>query len=164
MESFWGAPIQNISAKLFSIKDEFEGPELILPGGYRDILDQWVSSLIVNKLTCMILFSLQISYTFYSIMAYSYASYLTFSIIEGDDGEPALDIHLGQEVTTIEIDDITEQAVISTSSGDTFLADSVIITVPLGILKQGNIIFSPALPQEKINSIESLGTYSMLRW
>ena len=110
----------------------------------------------------MILFSLQNSYTFYSIMAYSYASYLTFSIIEGDDGEPALDIHLGQEVTAIEIDDITEQAVISTSSGDTFLADSVIITVPLGILKQGNIIFSPALPQEKINSIESLGTYSML--
>ena len=92
-------------------------------------------------------------------MAYWYASYLTFSIIEGDDGEPALDIHLGQEVTAIEIDDITEQAVISTSSGDTFLADSVIITVPPF---QGNIIFSPALPQEKINSIESLGTYSML--
>ena len=40
VESFWGAPIQNISAKLFSIKDEFEGPELILPGGYMDILDQ----------------------------------------------------------------------------------------------------------------------------
>ena len=40
VESFWGAPIQNISAKLFSIKDEFEGPELILPGGYKDILDQ----------------------------------------------------------------------------------------------------------------------------
>ena len=40
VESFWGAPIQNISAKLYSTKDEYEGPELILPGGYKDILDQ----------------------------------------------------------------------------------------------------------------------------
>ena len=84
--------------------------------------------------------------------------HLTFSIIEGEGGEPAVDICLGREVTAIEIDDITEQAVITTSSGDTFLADSVIVTVPLGVLKQGNIIFSPPLPEDKINSIKSLGT------
>ena len=106
-------------------------------------------------------FSLQDSYTSYSTIAYFEHS-STFSIVYGEDGEPALDIRLGQEVTVIEIDDITEQAVITTSSGDTFLADSVIVTVPLGILKQGSITFSPTLPQEKINSIESLGTYSVL--
>ena len=82
---------------------------------------------------------------------------MSHSIIEGEDDEPALDIRLGQEVTVIEIDDITEQAVITTSSGDTFLADSVIVTVSLGILKADTIQFSPPLPGEKITSINKLG-------
>ena len=84
------------------------------------------------------------------------------SIIDGDDGEPALDIHLGQEVTAIEIDDITEQAVITTSSGDTFLADSVIVTVPLGVLKADIIQFSPLLPEEKMTSIYKIGKMNLI--
>ena len=77
--------------------------------------------------------------------------------MEGGDGEPEIDIRLGQEVTVIEIDDITEQAVITTSSRDTFLADSVIVTVPLGVLKSDTIQFSPPLPEEKITSINKVG-------
>ena len=80
--------------------------------------------------------------------------------MEGDPGEPTLDIRLGQQVTTIDIDAVTEKAVIATASGDTFIADSVIVTVPLGVLKDGTIQFSPPLPEEKTRSIEDLGKIS----
>ena len=69
--------------------------------------------------------------------------------------EPTLDIHVGQQVTAIDID-----VVIATASGDTFIADSVIVTVPLGVLKDGTIRFSPPLPKEKTRSIEDLGKIS----
>ena len=104
--------------------------------------------------------SIQILVNIFSILFYSHilkCFHSTFSVIEGENGEPHIDIRLGHAVRAIEIDDITEQAVITTSSGDTFFADSVIVTVPLGVLKQGNITFSPPLPQNKINSIKSLG-------
>ncbi|MBX3002096.1 MAG: FAD-dependent oxidoreductase, partial [Caldilineaceae bacterium] len=37
------------------------------------------------------------------------------------------------------------------------LCDRAVITVPLGVLKAGNIIFSPALPAEKSAAIERIG-------
>ena len=35
--------------------------------------------------------------------------------------------------------------------------DRVIVTVPLGVLKSGDIVFNPALPSDKLNSISALG-------
>lgn len=38
-----------------------------------------------------------------------------------------------------------------------YIADSVIITLPLGVLKSNTVVFVPALPAEKQHAIESLG-------
>lgn len=46
---------------------------------------------------------------------------------------------------------------IKTSKGD-FDGDRVIITVPLGVLKSGDITFNPALPADKLKSISVLGS------
>ncbi|CDW88257.1 amine oxidase [Stylonychia lemnae] len=46
---------------------------------------------------------------------------------------------------------------ISTQSGATYECDKVIVTVPLGVLKNNIITFTPALPSGKQSSINSLG-------
>lgn len=38
-----------------------------------------------------------------------------------------------------------------------FRADAVLVTVPLGVLKKGDIRFSPALPQRKRSAVSRLG-------
>lgn len=48
------------------------------------------------------------------------------------------------------------QVKISTNQGY-FEADAVIVTVPLGVLKNNNIIFEPALPPTKLEAIQRLG-------
>ena len=47
----------------------------------------------------------------------------------------------------------------STESGCSsyFKADAVIISVPLGVLKSGNITFQPSLPEWKQQAINNLG-------
>ncbi len=42
-------------------------------------------------------------------------------------------------------------------ANQTYEADKVIVTVPLSILKEGSIAFNPALPEEKLLAMESLG-------
>ena len=46
---------------------------------------------------------------------------------------------------------------VQTSGGDTFRADKVIVTVPLGLLKADGIAFRPPLPEKKLDAIRSLG-------
>lgn len=46
---------------------------------------------------------------------------------------------------------------VSTGSGDSYLCDAVLITVPLSILKSGEIGFQPALPADKQMAIENIG-------
>lgn len=46
---------------------------------------------------------------------------------------------------------------ISTSNGNEFVGDAVLITVPLGCLKAQTIKFSPSLPDWKLSSIDRLG-------
>jgi monoamine oxidase len=49
------------------------------------------------------------------------------------------------------------------SPGEVFLDadeapfDAVIVTLPLGVLKSGSVVFSPELPQDKRNAIDNLG-------
>uniref|UniRef100_A0A0D9XLT8 SWIRM domain-containing protein n=1 Tax=Leersia perrieri TaxID=77586 RepID=A0A0D9XLT8_9ORYZ len=46
---------------------------------------------------------------------------------------------------------------VSTSNGNEFVGDAVLITVPLGCLKTQTIKFSPSLPDWKLSSIDRLG-------
>ncbi|GMH13939.1 hypothetical protein Nepgr_015780 [Nepenthes gracilis] len=75
-----------------------------------------------------------------------------------------LSIKLNQVVThisygkdTASADDGGYQVKVSTSNGNQFMGDAVLITVPLGCLKAGSIKFSPPLPQWKHASIQRLG-------
>jgi len=49
---------------------------------------------------------------------------------------------------------------ISTNKGE-YSGDRVIVTVPLGVLKAGDITFSPALPSDKLSAISGLGSGSL---
>lgn len=67
-----------------------------------------------------------------------------------------LDIRLDQTVTEVRWDENGVEVVLQT--GQTFSADDVVITVPLGVLKSGAIRFSPELPTDKREAIDRLGT------
>lgn len=68
-----------------------------------------------------------------------------------------IDIRLRQEVTSVTYDTRSKVAVLTTSTGTRFTATTVIVTVPLGVLKSKSIAFTPALPKRLAGSIETLG-------
>lgn len=76
-----------------------------------------------------------------------------------------LHIHLNHVVTEVTYGTrdyggdvgLQNEVKVSTSSGGEFVADAVLITVPLGCLKANTISFSPKLPEWKLSSIERLG-------
>lgn len=65
-----------------------------------------------------------------------------------------LNIQLNQRVTKV---DYSGSKVKVTHNGTITEADYVIVTVPLGVLKTGNIQFSPNLPTAKQNAIQKVG-------
>ncbi|KAK9713904.1 hypothetical protein RND81_06G058100 [Saponaria officinalis] len=76
-----------------------------------------------------------------------------------------LPIYLNQVVSDISYgvtdlgitDNCSYKVKVSTSNGDEFFGDAVLITVPLGCLKADSIKFSPPLPQWKHSAIQRLG-------
>ncbi|GAB4457283.1 MAG: NAD(P)/FAD-dependent oxidoreductase [Bacteroidia bacterium] len=64
-------------------------------------------------------------------------------------------ILLNTVVTKIDYSQSTIQ--ITDSNGSTYYADKVIITVPISILKSGDIEFIPSLPSEKIAAFSKIG-------
>lgn len=76
-----------------------------------------------------------------------------------------LDVRLNERVT--KIDYSTEKATVTTQK-QTYEADYVIVTVPLGVLKKGVVSFNPALPTSKQNAIEKIGMSAVnkffLKW
>ena len=71
-----------------------------------------------------------------------------------------LDIRLGQPVTSIEV---TDAAVEVTTDGGRLSADRAIVTLPLGVLKAGDVTFRPALPGAVADAIGRLGMGSFLK-
>jgi hypothetical protein len=49
------------------------------------------------------------------------------------------------------------QVLVNCADGSVFSADKILITVPLPILKNNEIAFTPALPESKLNAIETIG-------
>ncbi|KAI3989115.1 hypothetical protein MKX01_033151 [Papaver californicum] len=73
-----------------------------------------------------------------------------------------IQIHLNHVVTEIsyssaETEEQRRSVKVSTCTGNEFVAEAVLITVPLGCLKAEAIKFSPALPEWKSSSIQRLG-------
>lgn len=65
-----------------------------------------------------------------------------------------LTVRLDHVVTEIHHDETTVR--ITTNNGS-FTADRAIVTLPLGVLQQGNVKFDPPLPSRKTGAIERLG-------
>ena len=65
-----------------------------------------------------------------------------------------LSVQLNQRVSKI---DYLDTKIKITHNGTVTEVDYVIVTVPLGVLKSGNIEFIPALPSTKQNAIEKVG-------
>ena len=66
-----------------------------------------------------------------------------------------LDIRLNTVVTAVTYDN---QGVTITTSNGEYIADRAVITVPIGVLRSGDIQFSPALPQSKLDAINLIGS------
>lgn len=77
-----------------------------------------------------------------------------------------LDIHPNEEVTRIAY--LEDTVTVTCSSGKNYYGDYVLLTLPLGVLKQGNIHFVPALPSVKQQAISNMqvGTVNkfLLEW
>ena len=66
-----------------------------------------------------------------------------------------LQVYLSTTVTGIAHDD--DSVSVRLGTGESLTADRVIVTVPLGVLKEGAIEFSPALPDSHTTAIAALG-------
>ena len=66
-----------------------------------------------------------------------------------------LDCYLSDEV--LKIDHTGEEILVHTKSGNIHRADAAICTLPLGVLKNGNVRFEPPLPSSKTKAINALG-------
>lgn len=66
-----------------------------------------------------------------------------------------LDIRLNHRVNSVKRGGHSIQ--ITTDNGNSFLADAVVITVPLAVLKAGKIHFEPSLPEWKVSAINDIG-------
>ncbi|MEV0415982.1 NAD(P)/FAD-dependent oxidoreductase [Streptomyces sp. NPDC050448] len=65
-----------------------------------------------------------------------------------------LAIRLGQQVENI---DWNSRGVTVRTTKDTFHADQVVVTLPLGVLQSGTVTFGPGLPPTKRTAIDGLG-------
>ncbi|KRY41082.1 Lysine-specific histone demethylase 1B [Trichinella spiralis] len=74
---------------------------------------------------------------------------ITDQLVEG------LDVRYCKKV--VSIDYSSEQVKVCTADEETFICDKVIVTVPLAVLKKECIEFLPALPDNKLKAISTLG-------
>lgn len=79
---------------------------------------------------------------------------------EGYDAVPArlargLDIRLGAVVTAVSLSG--KGTMVRLADGQVVYADRIVVTAPLGVLKEGSISFEPGLPRGHREAIERLG-------
>lgn len=65
------------------------------------------------------------------------------------------DIRFGQAVVRVSYD--RDGVRVKTAQGQEWAARKLILTVPLGILKKGTMVFDPPLPKEKVEAIGRIG-------
>lgn len=105
-----GAGSDEINVSAYLLQDDYDGPELVFPGGYAGVFDA---------------------------LAGDYA------------------VRLGQSVRQVRWDD--GGAWLALQTGGELRFDAIVVTVPLGVLKRGDIAFVPGLPDSKQSAIGRLG-------
>ena len=71
-----------------------------------------------------------------------------------------IDVRFGTEVSSISYEpkgNSEGPAKVTCANGNIFEADQVVLTIPLGVIKEGNIKISPPLPEWKTGAIDRLG-------
>ena len=68
-----------------------------------------------------------------------------------------LDVRQGKPVVSVRYRTDVDSVEVMTKDGESFWADAVIVTVPLGVLKADSIAFDPPLPEWKQEAINRLG-------
>jgi monoamine oxidase len=71
-----------------------------------------------------------------------------------------LDIHYDCTVSAIEYN---EESVSVVTGDSKYVGASCICTLPLGVLKAGKVLFSPQLPQSKVDSINKIGMGQIIK-
>jgi monoamine oxidase len=66
-----------------------------------------------------------------------------------------LDIRLGGAVTTVAVDD--RGVTVGTADGESVEGTHVVVAVPLGVLKEGGLQFSPSLPDDRRAAVDRVG-------
>ncbi|HEX9260371.1 MAG TPA: FAD-dependent oxidoreductase [Acidimicrobiales bacterium] len=67
-----------------------------------------------------------------------------------------LDVRLGFRVTEVDLTDPALARVVI-DDGTVLLAEAVLVTLPIGVLKAGSVCFNPPLPEHKQSAIDRLG-------
>ncbi len=75
--------------------------------------------------------------------------------------EEASQVLLGRVVT--EVDWRGPEVLVTTRGGERFTAEQVILTVPLPVLRDGDIAFKPPLPADKLHATRRIGVGPMLK-
>ncbi len=148
---------KDISARALTTNDSFPGNDVVFPGGMGALCDVLAEDLGIRSLysagftrdTTQNLpkiyfntFATKISYDADKVFVY------TNSTSNIDPKRSCVACHAGENASTLD-------------SLQVLSADKVIVAVPLGILKNQNIVFEPALTSDKINAINSLGIGTM---
>jgi len=128
----------DISARALTTNDSFPGEDVVFPNGMAQLTDVLADSLEIKYNT----FVSKISYETDKVFVY------TTKTQDIDPNRSCNACHSNSNASIID-------------SVDVLLADKVIVALPLGMLKSNNVVFEPALPDEKLTAIDSLGIGTM---
>lgn len=76
-----------------------------------------------------------------------------------ENSEESLGVHLDSQVSSVLSGDFNATVILN--NGTTLSSQYVINTVPLGVVKEGSIRFTPSLPTETIHAIQRIGFESI---
>ena len=148
---------KDISARALTTNDSFPGNDVIFPGGMGALCDVLAEELGISSSDSTGLkhsptqdlpeihfntFVTKISYNADKVFVY------TNSTSNVDPKRSCVACHSSENASPLD-------------SLQVLSADKVIVAVPLGILKNKNIVFDPALPDDKVSAINSLGIGTM---
>lgn len=129
-QSYYACNWETTSVGSMAVDKEFEGDQLLIKnGGYTRMLNHYLDG--------------------YGLRPFIRLEAPVSKIQRFPDG-PTL-------VTIAQQSVINPDGTISKVEGSVLEADIVVVTVPLGVLKKGDIIFEPPLPEYKQESIRNLG-------
>lgn len=124
---------------------------------FQFALEAWFSASYGTSLQNLSMESISESYNKWSSgeRNFIFAKDSYISVVEDFFAEVLPIIQFNQVVSQINYSENQVEAM--TTAGENFLADSIILTVPLRILQKNKITFSPDLPIEKQKAIQTIG-------